>query len=85
MAGANIPEEAKVRSRGNSEKLQDDSSLKPNAEKSIIKKENVFSVRIRDLDSQSLFIELSPPFFKTISLVKFSPSGRLLLVANENC
>ena len=28
--------------------------------------------------------EITPPFLKHISLVKFSPSGRLLLVGNES-
>lgn len=50
-----------------------------------INKENVISVRIRDMETSKLFAEIYPPFFKNISLVKFSPSGRLLLVANENC
>ena len=27
--------------------------------------------------------EISPPYLKSVSLVKFSPSGRLILVGNE--
>jgi len=65
--------------------MHEDETLKPLGEKSHLKKENVFSVRIRDLNTSALFVELKPPFFKNISLVKFSPSGRYLLVSNENC
>lgn len=28
---------------------------------------------------------IEPPFFESVSFLKFSPSGRLLLIANENC
>lgn len=52
--------------------------------KSIISKENIISVRIRDLENSTLFAEIKPPFFKNISLVRFSPSGRWLLLGNEN-
>ena len=52
--------------------------------KSTLSKENVIAVRIRDLDDSKLFAEITPPFFKNISLVRFSPSGRYLLLANEN-
>jgi len=45
----------------------------------------VISVRVRDLDDSKLFVEIHPPFFKNISLVRFSPSGRYLLLGNENC
>ena len=31
-----------------------------------------------------MFAEIEPPFFESISFIKFSPSGRLLLIANEN-
>lgn len=44
----------------------------------------MITVRIRDLEDSKLFAEISPPFFKNISLVKFSPSGRYLLLGNEN-
>jgi hypothetical protein len=59
--------------------------LKPLHSKSSLTKENKISVRIRDLEDSKLFAEIVPPFFKNISFVKFSPSGRLLLLANENC
>jgi len=43
------------------------------------------TVRIHDLadDNFDLFAEITPPFLKYISLVKFSPSGRRLLLGNE--
>jgi len=53
--------------------------------KSTIPKENVISIRIRDLETSSLFAEVYAPYFKNVSLVRFSPSGRYLLVGNENC
>lgn len=34
--------------------------------------------------NHSLLEKIEPPFFESISFLKFSPSGRLLLVANEN-
>jgi hypothetical protein len=37
------------------------------------------------LESSTLFAEINPPLFKNISLVKFSPSGRYLIIGNENC
>jgi hypothetical protein len=55
------------------------------SQKATINKENVIAVKIRDLETSKLFAEIRPPFFKNISLVRFSPSGRYLLVANENC
>ncbi|CDW73531.1 UNKNOWN [Stylonychia lemnae] len=72
------------RSRVNSDQIQEDPSLKPLQHKSVINKENIFSVRVRDLQDSTLFFEIQPPFFKNISLVRFSPSGRYLLVGNEN-
>ena len=44
-------------------------------------------VRIHNLSSEGEFeqiAEISPPFLKHISLMKFSPSGRLLLIGNES-
>ena len=73
------------RSRVNSDLVQEDPSLKPIQLKPTLTKQNVISVRLRDLQSSSLFAEIQPPFFKNISLVRFSPSGRLLLLGNENC
>lgn len=73
------------RSRGNSDVVFQDNSLKGVPENAILSKSNIFSVRIRDLDNSGIFAELQPPFFKNISLVRFSPSGRLLLLGNENC
>lgn len=40
---------------------------------------------MRNIHTHQLFAEIEPPFFESISFVKFSPSGRLLLIANENC
>ena len=65
--------------------MQDDESLKPLQMKPTLSKENVISVRLRDLENSTLFYEIQPPFFKNISLVRFSPSGRYLVVGNENC
>ena len=48
-------------------------------------KENKVSVLIRNIHTHELFAEIEPPFFESISFLKFSPSGRLLLIANENC
>ncbi len=73
------------RSRVNSDQVQEDESLKPLQLKPTLSKENVISVRIRDLESSTLFAEIRPPFFKNISLVRFSPSGRYLIIGNENC
>ena len=43
------------------------------------------TVRIHDLsDNFELFAEITPPFLKQISLVRFSPSGRLLVIGNES-
>jgi hypothetical protein len=53
--------------------------------KNTIAKENVVSIRLRDLETSTLFSEIQAPFFKNVSLVRFSPSGRYLLVGNENC
>ena len=53
--------------------------------KNTIAKENVVSIRLRDLETSALFSEIQAPFFKNVSLVRFSPSGRYLLVGNENC
>jgi hypothetical protein len=43
------------------------------------------SVRVHDLGSPNfeLLAEICPPFFNYITLVKLSPSGRLLLIGNE--
>lgn len=40
---------------------------------------------LRNINTHRLFAIIEPPFFESISFLKFSPSGRLLLVANENC
>jgi hypothetical protein len=74
-----------IRSRINSDQLQEDESLKPLQMKNIIAKENVVSVRIRDLETSTLFAEIQAPYFKNVSLVRFSPSGRYLLMGNESC
>jgi hypothetical protein len=52
---------------------------------STISHKNKLSVRIHDLSSPDfdLIAEISPPFFTYITLLKLSPSGRLLLVGNE--
>lgn len=42
-------------------------------------------VKIRDLKTHSIFAEIKPPFFQSISVLKFSPSGRFILIGNENC
>jgi hypothetical protein len=72
------------RSRVNSD-VAGDSKLKLLQEKAVLAKENVISVRIRDLETSALFAEIVPPFFKNISLLRFSPSGRYLVIGNENC
>ena len=44
-------------------------------------------VRVHRLSADGEFeqiTEISPPFLKHISLVKFSPSGRLILIGNES-
>lgn len=46
------------RSRVNSDQVQDDPSLKPIQQKPIISKENLISVRIRDLENSTLFAEI---------------------------
>lgn len=73
------------KSRVNSDQVQEDASLKPLSEKPTLSKENLVAVRLRDLETSTLFAEIAPPFFKNISLVKFSPSGRYLIIGNENC
>ena len=55
------------------------------ASNSKLGKENKVSVLIRNIHNHSLFTEIEPPFFESVSFVKFSPSGRYLLIANENC
>ena len=47
-------------------------------------KKNKVQVIIRKMFNHSLLEKIEPPFFESISFLKFSPSGRLLLVANEN-
>jgi hypothetical protein len=47
-------------------------------------KKNKVQVIIRNMFNHSLLEKIEPPFFESISFLKFSPSGRLLLVANEN-
>ena len=59
--------------------------MKPLQLKTTIGKENVVSVRIRDLETSTLFAEIQAPLFKNVSLVRFSPSGRYILIGNENC
>lgn len=54
------------RSRLNSDhnnRYEDDPTLKPLHKKATINKENVISVRIRDLKTSTLFAEIFPPFF----------------------
>jgi hypothetical protein len=46
------------RSRINSDQVQEDESLKPLQMKSTIAKENVISIRIRDLENSMLFAEV---------------------------
>ena len=44
-------------------------------------------VRIHRLDLEGEFeqvCQISPPFLKHISLIRFSPSGRFLLIGNES-
>ena len=52
---------------------------------STISIKNKLTVRIHDLSRPEfeLLAEISPPFFTYITLVKLSPSGRLLLIGNE--
>jgi hypothetical protein len=42
-------------------------------------------VYVRWLKDQSYFCKIEPPYFKNVALVKFSPTGNLLLIGNENC
>jgi hypothetical protein len=50
-----------------------------------LSKTNKAQVIIRNFNTHQLFATIEPPYFESISFVKFSPSGRLLLIANENC
>lgn len=52
---------------------------------STISNKNKLTVRVHDISKPDfeLIAEISPPFFNFITLVKLSPSGRLLLVGNE--
>jgi len=52
---------------------------------STISNKNKLTVRVHDIGKPDfeLIAEISPPFFSYITLVKLSPSGRLLLVGNE--
>eukprot|EP01022_Parablepharisma_sp_SALTPOND_P008051 TRINITY_DN135118_c4_g1_i1.p1 TRINITY_DN135118_c4_g1~~TRINITY_DN135118_c4_g1_i1.p1 ORF type:complete len:1167 (+),score=56.64 TRINITY_DN135118_c4_g1_i1:1525-5025(+) len=45
---------------------------------------NKVTVVIQRIVDSAVLCRISPPYFKGVSLVKFSPSGTLLLVANEN-
>ena len=56
-----------------------------NATSPKLSKKNKLSVVLRNTQDHSLFTTITPPFFESISFLKFSPSGRLLLIANENC
>ena len=42
-------------------------------------------IQVRRLNDHKIIAEIEPPNFKSIALLKFSPSGRLLLVGNECC
>ena len=53
--------------------------------KAKVEKENKIKVQIRDLKSHKLLAEIQPPFFESISVLKFSPSGRYLLIGNQDC
>lgn len=58
-----------------------------NKVKTTIATENVMQVRIHRLDLEGDFeqvCKISPPFLKHISLIRFSPSGRHLLIGNES-
>jgi len=46
--------------------------------------ENKLTVIIQRIVDNSIICKISPPYFKNVSLLKFSPSGMLLLLANEN-
>jgi hypothetical protein len=52
---------------------------------STISNKNRLTVRVHDIGKPDFeqVAEISPPFFSYITLVKLSPSGRLLLVGNE--
>jgi len=52
---------------------------------STISNKNRLTVRVHDIGKPDFeqIAEISPPFFSYITLVKLSPSGRLLLVGNE--
>ena len=55
--------------------------------KSTISTENLMQVRVHRLDLDGVFEQvctISPPFLKHISLLRFSPSGRFLLIGNES-
>lgn len=55
--------------------------------KATISTENVMQVRVHRLDLDGVFeqvCQISPPFLKHISLLRFSPSGRFLLIGNES-
>ena len=53
--------------------------------KAKVEKENKIKVQIRDLKTHRLVAEIEPPFFDSISVLKFSPSGRYLLIGNQDC
>ena len=51
----------------------------------ILSKKNQISIKIRSLHSHQILAEIKPDLFNSISVLKFSPSGRYIVVGNENC
>lgn len=49
------------------------------------RKKNQMCICIRWIKDNDFFAEIEPPFFNNVGLVRFSPTGKLLLVGNENC
>lgn len=66
--------------RGGIKQLSDVNATNPK-----MVKKNKLQIILRNMHNHTLFDTITPPFFESISFLKFSPSGRLLLVANENC
>jgi hypothetical protein len=66
-------------------KMSDKLERDANSQSSVISSKNRLTVRIHDITSPNfeLIAEICPPFFNFITLVKLSPSGRLLIVGNE--